>query len=110
MHVSAPRGETCVCIFDVLRQTTAQAEANLMTAALAKCLAQTLTRHAQGLAALSLCTAAHPLHTRIAIIFGASISEAKMRPNPRHHPLTRTQGAAASTPQASMKESATVVE
>ena len=40
-------------------------------------------RWAQGSVALSLCTAAHPLYTRIANIFGASIYETTMRPNPR---------------------------
>jgi hypothetical protein len=36
-----------------------------------------------GLVALSLCrTTAHPLHTRFANIFGTSVSEATMRPNP----------------------------
>jgi hypothetical protein len=41
-------------------------------------------------AASSLCTTAHPLHNRIANIFGASLSEATMRPNPRccHWPTT----------------------
>ena len=33
--------------------------------------------------ALSLCTTAHPLYNGIANIFGASISEATMRSNPR---------------------------
>ena len=33
--------------------------------------------------ALSPCTAAHPLYTGIANIFGVSISEATMQPNPR---------------------------
>ena len=56
----------------------------MTAAALAKCLAQTLTRHAQGLVALSLCTAAHPLHTRFTNMFAASVSEATLRPNPRH--------------------------
>jgi hypothetical protein len=37
----------------------------------------------QGSAALSLCTNAQPLHTRIANIFGTSLCEATMRPNPR---------------------------
>ena len=32
---------------------------------------------------MSLCTTAHPLYTGTAKIFGASISETKMRPNPR---------------------------
>jgi hypothetical protein len=32
---------------------------------------------------LSLCTTTHPLYTMIANIFGASVSEATMRPNPR---------------------------
>ena len=39
--------------------------------------------HLQGSAAWSLCTTAHLLYTRFATIFGASISEATMRPNPR---------------------------
>jgi hypothetical protein len=33
--------------------------------------------------ALSLCTAANPLHTRFANIFGISISDTTMRPDPR---------------------------
>jgi hypothetical protein len=33
--------------------------------------------------ALSLCTAAHPLHTIFTNIFGAAISEATMRPDRR---------------------------
>jgi hypothetical protein len=37
----------------------------------------------QGSVALSLCTTDHPLHTRFTNIFGASVSEATMRP---HHP------------------------
>jgi hypothetical protein len=37
----------------------------------------------QGSVVLPLCTAAHPLHTRIANIFDASLSKATMRPNPR---------------------------
>jgi hypothetical protein len=40
--------------------------------------------HASGSVALSLCTAAHPLRTRIANRFGTAISETTMRPNPRH--------------------------
>jgi hypothetical protein len=32
---------------------------------------------------LSLCTTAHPRYTRFANTFGASVSEAAMRPNPR---------------------------
>jgi hypothetical protein len=36
-----------------------------------------------GSVALSLCTTAHPLYTGFANIFGASISETTMRPNPR---------------------------
>ena len=36
-----------------------------------------------GSVALSLCTTAHPLHTRFANIFGASVPETTMRPNPR---------------------------
>ena len=32
---------------------------------------------------MSLCTTAHPLHTGIANMFGASFSETTMRPNPR---------------------------
>ena len=35
-----------------------------------------------GRIALLLCTAAHPLYTGIAIIFGTSISESITRPNP----------------------------
>jgi hypothetical protein len=42
-----------------------------------------------GSVALSLCTTAHPFHTRIANIFGASISEATMRPNPSRRPRDR---------------------
>jgi hypothetical protein len=41
-------------------------------------------RHDEGSVALSLCTSAHPIYTRFANIFGASISEPTMRPNPRH--------------------------
>jgi hypothetical protein len=37
----------------------------------------------EGSAASSVCTTAHPLHTRIANPFGTSISETIMRPNPR---------------------------
>jgi hypothetical protein len=37
---------------------------------------------AQGSVALSLCTTAHPLHTRFTEVFGASISETTMRANP----------------------------
>jgi hypothetical protein len=40
-------------------------------------------RSTQGSVALSLCTSAHPLHTRFTKIIGASISEPTMRPNPR---------------------------
>ena len=36
--------------------------------------------------ALSLCTTVHPLHTRFTDIFGTSISETTMRPNPRRTP------------------------
>ena len=32
---------------------------------------------------MSLCTAAHPLYTRFTNMFGASISETTMRPNPK---------------------------
>jgi hypothetical protein len=45
-----------------------------------------------GSVSLSLCTTAHPLYTRFTNIFGASISEATMRPNPRQEqtePLAR---------------------
>jgi hypothetical protein len=56
-------------------------------------LAETLS--AQGSAALSLCTIAHPLHTRIANIFGTSISEVTMRPNPRPASLDRAAAAIA---------------
>ena len=40
-------------------------------------------RSGQDSVALSLCSAAHPLYTIFTNIFGASISEATMRPNPR---------------------------
>jgi hypothetical protein len=40
---------------------------------------------------VSLCATAHPLHTRTAKVFGASFSEATMRPNPRPAPR-RTGG------------------
>jgi hypothetical protein len=40
-----------------------------------------------GSVALSLCTTAHPLHTRFANISGTCISEAVMRPNPKVRPL-----------------------
>ena len=40
-------------------------------------------RCAQGSVALSLCTAAHPLYSGFANRFGAPMSEAIMRPNPR---------------------------
>ena len=43
-----------------------------------------MLRRDEGSVALSLCTSAHPLYTRFANIFGASISEPTMRPNPRH--------------------------
>ena len=36
----------------------------------------------QGSAALSLCTAAHPLYTRLVDMFGVSTAEAAMRPDP----------------------------
>ena len=32
---------------------------------------------------MSLCTTAHPLHTRFTNISGASVSETTVRPNPR---------------------------
>ena len=32
---------------------------------------------------MSLCTIAHPFYTKFASIFGASLSETTMRPNPR---------------------------
>jgi hypothetical protein len=38
----------------------------------------------EGSLALSLCAAAHPLHTRFTDRTGASISEVAMRPNPRY--------------------------
>jgi hypothetical protein len=44
---------------------------------------ETLEVSSQGLVALSLCTGAPPLYTRFANIFGASVSEMTMRPNPR---------------------------
>ena len=37
--------------------------------------------------ARSHCTTAHPLHTRYPNIFGTSISETTMRPNPTPHPV-----------------------
>ena len=36
-----------------------------------------------GSVTVSLCTTAHPIYTRFASIFGASISEAAMRPHPK---------------------------
>ena len=45
--------------------------------------ARRATRSAWGSVALSRCTTAHPLYTRSTNIFGASVSEAVMRPNPR---------------------------
>ena len=39
--------------------------------------------------ALSLYTTAHSFHTRFTNIFGNSVSEATMRPNPRHARLGR---------------------
>jgi hypothetical protein len=38
-----------------------------------------------------ICTTAHPLHTRFANIFGTSISEATMRPNPRARGMKRVR-------------------
>jgi hypothetical protein len=40
-------------------------------------------RFSPGSVALSLCAATHPLYTRFTNVFGASISETAMRPNPR---------------------------
>jgi hypothetical protein len=42
-------------------------------------------RSYSGSVALSLRTTAHPLHTRFTDIFGTSVSEATMRPNPRSY-------------------------
>jgi hypothetical protein len=42
------------------------------------------SRHRSGSVALSLRTTAHPLHTRFANMFGASVSGATVRPGPRH--------------------------
>jgi hypothetical protein len=46
---------------------------------------QAMGRFTQGSVALSLCTTAHPLHAKFAnnIIFGTSIPEATVRPDPR---------------------------
>jgi hypothetical protein len=46
-------------------------------------LASTGQWREQGSVASSLCTAAHPLHTRFANIFGAAVPEAAVRPDPR---------------------------
>jgi hypothetical protein len=43
-------------------------------------------RHTQGSVASSLCTTSYPFHTISVNIFGASVSEATMRPDPRHTP------------------------
>ena len=43
---------------------------------------------------MSLCTTTHPLHTRFTKIFGASISEATTRPNPRRRPAHGPQARA----------------
>ena len=40
--------------------------------------------HGEGSVALSLCTTAHPLHTRFAKTIGTAIAKVTMRPNPRH--------------------------
>ena len=40
--------------------------------------------------ALSLCTSAHPLHTRFSNILGAAVAEATMRPGPRITPASAT--------------------
>jgi hypothetical protein len=53
----------------------------------------------QGSAASSLCTTAPPLYTRCTNIFGASVSEATMRPNPRRE-MADHQGARRLTPKA----------
>ena len=66
----------------------------------------------QGSVALRICTAARPLHTRFTNMFGASISEAKMRPNPSvdyHHAgplstLTAPDQFAARHPPTHLKE------
>jgi hypothetical protein len=49
-----------------------------------------LRRSSQGSVALSCCTTAHPLYTRLTMIIGASTSEAAMRPNPTL-PVARQQ-------------------
>jgi hypothetical protein len=41
------------------------------------------SRSSEGSVALSLCTTAHPLHTIFSIIFGTSLCETTMRPDPR---------------------------
>jgi hypothetical protein len=51
----------------------------------------TSARSRQGSVALSLCTAAHPRHTRFTNIFGASVSEATVRPGPRSRPNSPTR-------------------
>ena len=51
-------------------------------------------------AALSLCAATHPLHTKFTNILGASISETTMRPNPRSGCASAAAGSAWSPPRA----------
>jgi hypothetical protein len=49
-------------------------------------------RRAWGSAALSLCTVAHPLYTRVTKTISASFSETKMRPSLTPHLLLRQPG------------------
>ena len=51
-----------------------------------------------GSVALSLCTTAHPLHTRFTKIIGTSISEATMRPNAGRRALARADVAGLGEP------------
>ena len=43
----------------------------------------TIGRLGEGSVASWLCTTAHPLHTRFANVFGASVPDTTMRPDPR---------------------------
>ena len=52
---------------------------------------QKLERWTQGWVALSLCTTAHSLYTRFANMFGASISEAPVRPDLRWTQSSQTK-------------------
>jgi hypothetical protein len=50
-----------------------------------------------GSVALSLCTTAYPLHTRFADVFGAVVSEATLRPDPRLNAACVVNAACAAT-------------